>query len=232
MAISWNFIKGLKDCRKISGFTVAEVLITLGIIGVVAAMTLPTLNQKLEDQRNMSMLKKTYSILQQATNMVIADYESPEYWGMVDNNDAVVTDIYNRYRKHFNMMRECANSEGCWGYPTKYLNDSVYWSAHETSWCQYAFTLVTGVNVLMDIYPDDQLRNNFGVDVDYHCLVFWVDLNADRLPNTIGRDIFAFVVTHRGLQPAGRHNKNLCNRSGMGFSCMGNIIEAGWKIKY
>ena len=41
-------------------FTLAEVLITLGIIGVVAAMTMPSLNQKLEDQRNMSSLKKVF----------------------------------------------------------------------------------------------------------------------------------------------------------------------------
>ena len=53
------------------GFTLAEVLITLGIIGVVAALTLPSVNQKLEDQRNMAALKKAYSVLQQATNLAI-----------------------------------------------------------------------------------------------------------------------------------------------------------------
>ena len=43
----------MSETRRKSAFTLAEVLITLGIIGVVAAMTLPTLNQKLEDQKNM-----------------------------------------------------------------------------------------------------------------------------------------------------------------------------------
>ena len=93
-----------------SGFTLAEVLITLGIIGVVAAMTLPTLNQKLSDQKNMSSLKKAYSILQQATLLVISEHEAPEYWTIEDNDQELVNTIYNYYKPHFNMMRECQNS--------------------------------------------------------------------------------------------------------------------------
>ena len=38
-----------KDCRNVSrGFTLAEVLITLTIIGVIAALTIPTLMRKYE----------------------------------------------------------------------------------------------------------------------------------------------------------------------------------------
>ena len=219
-----------------AGFTLAEVLITIGIIGVVASLTMPSLNQKLSDQKNMATLKKTYSVLQQATNLVISEHEAPEYWGMVDNNDTVVTQIYNYYRPYFNMMRECQNSEGCWAYPTKYLSGSVYWSAHDTDWCQFAFTLPDGVNVLMDIYPGDQMQSNFGMDssVTYDCLVFWVDINADKLPNQIGRDIFAFLVTHKGLQPAGMgaSDDGDCNSGGNGWMCTAKIIRDGWTINY
>lgn len=45
-----------------NGFTLAEVLITLGIIGVVAAMTMPTLIQKNQDKELISRIKKTYSM--------------------------------------------------------------------------------------------------------------------------------------------------------------------------
>ena len=184
----------------------------------------------------MAKLKKTYSVLQQATNLVIADNEGPEYWGMVDNNNEVVTQIYKYYKPHFNMMRECQNSEGCWAYPTKYLNGSVYWSAHNASWCQFAFTLPDGVNILMDIYPASQIKADFGMGntVDYDCLVFWVDVNADRLPNQIGRDIFAFIVTHKGLQPAGlgTTGDGDCHNGGNGWMCTAKIIEDGWSIQY
>lgn len=214
------------------GFTLAEVLITLGIIGVVASLTLPTLNQKLEDQRNMSSLKKAYSILQQATNLAISEHEGPEYWGMVDDNVESVTNVYNYFKPYFNMMRECPNQPGCWAYPTKQLNGTVYWSAHSTSWYQYAFTLADGINVLIDIYPVSQITSNFGIDESMDCAVFWVDINADKLPNQIGRDIFAFVVTRRGLQPAGLKNTNDCKPSGNGWSCVSQIIRDGWTIKY
>ena len=46
-------------------FTLAEVLITLGIIGVVAAITIPSLITKLENIKNSTILKEDYSILQQ-----------------------------------------------------------------------------------------------------------------------------------------------------------------------
>ena len=218
------------------GFTLAEVLITIGIIGVVASMTLPSLNQRLSDQRNMAALKKAYSVLQQATNLAVSEHEGTEYWGMVDNNDEVVTTIYNYYKPYFNMMRECQNSAGCWAYPTKHLSGSVYWSAHNTSWCQFAFTLPDGINVLMDIYPANQIQSNFGMgtSVDYDCLVFWVDINADKLPNQIGRDIFAFIVTHKGLQPAGigTSGDGDCHKGGNGWMCTAKIIKDGWKINY
>ena len=52
--------------RQKSAFTLAEVLITLGIIGVVAAMTLPALINKTQHQELQTGLKKNYTVLQQA----------------------------------------------------------------------------------------------------------------------------------------------------------------------
>ena len=84
----------------------------------------------------------------------------------------------------------------------------------------------------MDIYEPTTLRTGFGNNVDMDCLVFWVDINADKLPNTIGRDIFAFIVTGRGLQPAGLDSTETCTPTGNGWSCVSKIIQDGWKIKY
>ncbi len=212
-------------------FTLAEVLITLGIIGVVAAITIPSLNQKLEDQRNMSSLKKVYSILQQATNMVISEHEAPEYWWIEDGKEEPVKIIYEYYKPYFNAMRMCPNTTGCWGYPTKNLNGSVYWSEHNSSWYQYSYTLADGVNVLLDIYDAGNIPN-FGMNINYPCPVFWVDINADKLPNQIGRDIFAFLVTRKGLQPAGLDNTDSCITGGSGWGCVSRIIRDGWTIKY
>ena len=59
--------------RKKAAFTLAEVLITLGIIGVVAAMTIPTLVAQHRKKALQTALLKTYSELQQVNLKLIAD---------------------------------------------------------------------------------------------------------------------------------------------------------------
>ena len=61
-----------------NGFTISEVLITLGIIGVVAAMTLPTLIRRHQEKVIIAKLKKNYSTMQQAYLMAINDKGSIE----------------------------------------------------------------------------------------------------------------------------------------------------------
>lgn len=60
--------------NKKYGFTLAEVLITLGIIGIVAAMTIPTLISNTNGAKFRSQLKKTYSSLNQAGLMSKAQF--------------------------------------------------------------------------------------------------------------------------------------------------------------
>ena len=61
-------------CCESFAFTLAEVLITLGIIGIVAAMTLPTVINKAERFILAQQFKKTYANLQNAINLVAEDY--------------------------------------------------------------------------------------------------------------------------------------------------------------
>ena len=55
------------------GFTLAEVLITLGIIGVVAALTIPVILSKIEDRQNIARWKKAYSVVNNVFNEVRAE---------------------------------------------------------------------------------------------------------------------------------------------------------------
>lgn len=58
--------------KKKSGFTLAEVLTTLMVIGVVAAMTIPTLMNSTDDQQNKVAYKKAMSVLSQGIQMLTA----------------------------------------------------------------------------------------------------------------------------------------------------------------
>ncbi len=69
-----TFLKRTYSLKKKAAFTLAEVLITLGIIGVVAAMTMPVLVAKYQHKALESAFKKTYSSLMQA--MIYAEPET------------------------------------------------------------------------------------------------------------------------------------------------------------
>ena len=63
--------------KQQKGFTLAEVLITLGIIGVVAAMTMPSIVGRYKEKQHTIQLQKFYSILSQAFKMAVLEYEEP-----------------------------------------------------------------------------------------------------------------------------------------------------------
>ena len=86
-----KFLQNIKD-----GFTLAEVLITLVIVGVIAAMTIPTLMNNTNKQEYVSRLKKTYSTMAQATNRIIAEEGKPKgsIGGWATSRDS----IYNLYK--------------------------------------------------------------------------------------------------------------------------------------
>lgn len=66
--------------RKYIGFTLAEVLITLGIIGIVASLTIPMLIQDYRNNVAETRLKKFYSTMNQAIAMSIKDNGDVETW--------------------------------------------------------------------------------------------------------------------------------------------------------
>ncbi len=58
--------------KRFEGFTLAEVLITLGIIGVVAAMTMPTLMNQTNGAQYKAAFKKSLSAISQAVTLNVA----------------------------------------------------------------------------------------------------------------------------------------------------------------
>ncbi len=79
-------------CRKVKlnfGFTLAEVLITLGIIGIVAAVTLPTLVSNYRKHVVETSLKRSVSVLQQAIKLAEVDYGEIASWDAVGSPETI-----------------------------------------------------------------------------------------------------------------------------------------------
>ena len=100
-----KFSKFLSFFYYKSAFTLAEVLITLGIIGVVAALTMPALVSLYQKKIVETRLAHTYSLISQALKMAEADYGDSQYWmrdaaGPYEDN----SDLYNVMNTFFKLI--------------------------------------------------------------------------------------------------------------------------------
>lgn len=84
------------------GFTLAEVLITLGIIGVVAALTMPVLVGNYQKKQTVTKLKRAFSVLSQAVLMSELDNGSTEFW----NYNLEAKEFYDIYLKKYLITTE------------------------------------------------------------------------------------------------------------------------------
>ena len=86
-----------------TAFTLAEVLITLAIIGIVAALTIPALITKYKKTVTVNKLKKFYSVMSNATNLAIAEYGPMENWDGFSSahNPEEVKNWFHKYLKPY-----------------------------------------------------------------------------------------------------------------------------------
>ena len=179
------------DLHKKVAFTLAEVLITLGIIGVVAAVTLPTLVANYQKQVWVNQLKKANSTLNQGFKSYMAKT------GCTDDIDACGLE-WNRtagalekiVQDNFKLLEfeECQYPVGCSKNFASYMVSEslnpVNYSRKLGSFASYAFLLSDGSVFLTD-------ANYIGYNIIY-------DVNGMKGPNVYGRDIYEFTLLPDG----------------------------------
>ena len=89
----------------------AEVLITLGIIGIVAAMTMPTLIQKHKEQETVAKVKKFYSVISQAIMLARVEHGDVDTWDFGGGDGSVNTqsssNFANYIKPHLQIIKDC-----------------------------------------------------------------------------------------------------------------------------
>ena len=197
--------------KRKAAFTLAEVLITLGIIGVVAALTLPSLIQKQQDKATVSRLEKIYSVLSQASLYAREEHGDFEDWNIIDNNQASTRENFAYFEPYLKILRKCDNKSGCWAEQTQSLSgQKARWSDNYKIGVDYiSITLNDGTNVVYD-FAEPSLNYVYGLPsyVNKPYIVFLVDVNGNRRPNKWGRDIFAFILGPNGIIPGGIGNNS------------------------
>ncbi len=182
--------------KKIA-FTLAEVLITLGIIGVVAAITMPTIIQKQNEKATITKLKKEYSVMSNALLNAISEYGDPEHWGTksytykndngddVENNFADI-DVITKYLK---IVEDCGHeAKGCFAHRYKRLDDSQERDFENLSYYR-KFILADGTLVAIQGYGEPGNGE------------IWIDINGKNPPNIAGKDLFLFYLSNHKIGP-------------------------------
>ena len=198
-------------------FTLAEVLITLGIIGVVAAITLPSLIQRNIEKQRVAQLKKAYSELSQAYNLAIAENGSPTEWGMGGMYEKKSHYIMaNNMRKFLKLSVDCVDMTA---------EQTRVNCGHDNLYSDYPYQydksirrlVVLSDGTLVNIRTYTGLCNFYYGSIENICGVISVDLNGATSPNRNGEDKFDIFITRDKLIPAGIEGALLsfekaCNR--------------------
>lgn len=236
--------KKLKTCKRIA-FTLAEVLITLGIIGVVAAMTLPALIGKYEKMVTVNKLKRSYTTISQMFTMARKDYGDPNEWnfsfgdlsnGTTSNFETVLPEIAKTYfLPYLDVVDDCGL--GCSKVPKdyKWLNGNLVNQFHTRIF--YTMFLKDGSIIYLSV-------NNNGITM--YDLIICVDINGIKKPNIDGKDVFAYYLTTTGVTKTnfwGLVGSNIkretlkdgttgreCNKNANGEYCGALIQYDNWSI--
>ena len=169
------------------GFTLAEVLITLGVIGIVAAMTLPIVIAKYQKVVATSQLKRIYSLLANAEILSVEDNGVSKYWtypiSTLDEDTGKITapisntDFFTKYYEPY--LRTSGSLEKIRKldiyYASNYNGTSAGFDDHSIA---RGNVIRFADGAWLSIWSNNQY------------VVLTVDLNGNKPPNIVGRDIF------------------------------------------
>lgn len=201
--------------RTVRAFTLAEVLITLGIIGVVAALTLPALITNTQNKQLETGLKKAYSTINQA--LLLYQNENGVPISITELKPAELKPILMKYLK---TVRDCGL--GTTDVDTACIPNNKYIDAPEKQ--KHIYKTYNGQNdINYSAFDDGQfvindgmlvLINNAGGGVvqgaDTNVFIS-VDVNGyNKRPNRLGQDLFMFQINENGtLLPMGAKGTHL-----------------------
>ncbi|MBQ8459047.1 type II secretion system protein [bacterium] len=215
---------------KNAAFTLAETLITIGIIGVVAAMTIPNLIQENQKRATVTKLQKGISVINQAYKLSFDEQGDPE-----SAFDIGSEEYFKQYWQ-------------------PYLKVVTYCDFYTT--CGYKsnvpFHLANNTNGSMRVIADDLRTTFYTADGLLYMILtgrssegniisdnrIYLDINGGEAPNKYGRDVFMLErmedgggVRAYGYGFTDSEINESCNKTGDGYYCAEKIRRAGWKIK-
>ena len=249
------------------GFTLAEVLITLGLIGVVAAITIPSLTSGSQEQANAAKLAASVSTIENAftsamTKDRVENLNDSVLWDdlpAVDNtsDDDDKSLLAGRLGQYL-ALSGYKDSDGSVKYGM--TNSGGRGSATDACSTYLVLVMKNGAELMISrendngfLALDDEDVVPRGVSLKEIVADVIIDVNGPSGPNTVGRDLFRFILGQDGvLYPYGSFNvinyinsnagdtatwatatgDNGCNSTSMSWGCTARLIDNGYKVNY
>ena len=211
-------VVGMFDKNRRAAFTLAEVLITLGIIGIIAILTIPSLINKITDLQYKEKKKKNYSVFAQAMKMVeIEDnmvFQKEENW----TNLPIYLCKLAQHLKAVKNGLDCSIVLSDEFDPT---NDNSFKT--DFKWHNEWYQKDTKPIYLNPGYNSNTFQLQDGTLINYGCLnQVFIDVNGFKKPNTVGKDIFYFLLTENGLTFWENAHGNIINACNSEYSTLIN----------
>ena len=215
--------------NKFVAFTLAEVLLTLGIIGIVAEMTIPTLVNNINNSQYVSGLKKGMSEFSSAINLIMSDNGGTLVNLFANNNDlldTVCTKLVCSKKCHSSDTQDCFHN----GYVSKINGTNINFPVDFSSIGGVSGILSDGSSFFISNF--DSTCNSNGIQL---CFVISIDVNGVKTPNKMGRDVFEYYVEQQGVKLAGHeypHATDYCDPTLSsitynGMSCGLRVFQEG-----
>lgn len=196
------------------GFTLAEVLITLGIIGVVAAMTIPTLMNNVQNNEFKAQMKKEYSVLNNAFQQLATENGGQFVYALANNSGTQGLLLKNTFKQKLSYIKECDTNDGtnlniC--FPSqasvKYLNNTGAGGVYLGNDTTVGLVLKDGSSLAFGGSGSDSATSNCtgtrgNAGYTNSCGYVLVDTNGIKPPNTWGRDLYVFFIFSDRLRPS------------------------------
>lgn len=235
------------------GFTLAEVLITIGIVGLIASITLPALMTNIDKNSWTNGLKTDMSILNNGFKQMMAqegvdDMRDTALWTEYVKEDVVTPndDIKAALAKYFKVDKMMANYPK--NYPVYNLNGTQFNSANENS-IRFYLSNTSSLNIKF-LANNDYDRCDTEQVFCHPVAEIVVDVNGDKRPNTVGKDVHFFLLGEDGsIYAYGSEALNKISTSKYplwdsangcqgkqpetdGKACTGRVIEEAFQINY
>jgi prepilin-type N-terminal cleavage/methylation domain-containing protein len=200
-------------------FTLAEVLITLLIIGVVASLVIPAIIQDTQDAELKAAWKKAYADVAQATKLIIID-NGVGFKNLGITNNA----LRDLYLQHLNYTKKCNQTAlvNCW-------DNGITVVSGDSMSDNSGAILTNGAYIIFD-YDSNACTSNiniqFATGVINACGGIDVDVNGNKGPNKVGKDIFGLYILENSVLPYGTQGdgqENTCSTTG-GVGCSAKYL--------